>query len=127
MPYCPFCQKVERREFAFGSELAVALPDAFPLSPGHTLIVPRRHEADFFKLTEAEEFAVWRVVRAVRDDLETRLAPQGYNLGINVGTAAGQTVEHAHVHLIPRFLGDVDDPRGGVRWMIPAKARYWKD
>ena len=127
MPYCPFCQKVERREFAFGGELAVALPDAFPLSPGHTLIVPRRHEADFFKLTEAEEFAVWRVVRAVRDDLETRLAPQGYNLGINVGTAAGQTVEHAHVHLIPRFLGDVDDPRGGVRWMIPAKARYWKD
>ena len=77
MAHCPFCQKIERREFAFGSELAVALPDAFPLSPGHTLIVPRRHEAVFFKLTEAEEFAVWRVFRAVRNDLETRLAPPG--------------------------------------------------
>ena len=127
MAPCPFCQKIERLEFRFPSELAVALLDAFPLSPGHTLVVPRRHEVDFFKLTEVEELAVWRTLRAVRNDLQARLAPDGYNVGINVGTAAGQTIEHVHVHLMPRYRGDVDDPRGGIRWTIPTKARYWED
>jgi diadenosine tetraphosphate (Ap4A) HIT family hydrolase len=126
MEPCPFCHKIERREFTIETECAIAFLDAFPLSPGHSLIVPRRHESDFFKLTEVEELAVWRVVRDVRNDIETRLAPQGYNVGINIGFAAGQTVGHAHVHLIPRYRGDVDDPRGGIRWMIPAKAPYWK-
>jgi diadenosine tetraphosphate (Ap4A) HIT family hydrolase len=126
MEPCPFCRKIELREFTIETEFAIALLDAFPLSPGHILIVPRRHESDFFKLTEVEEFAVWRVVRDVRNDIENRLAPQGYNVGINIGFAAGQTVEHAHVHLIPRYRGDVDDPRGGIRWMIPKKAPCWK-
>jgi diadenosine tetraphosphate (Ap4A) HIT family hydrolase len=127
MRSCPFCEKIEHVEVLLENELAVAFFDAFPLSPGHTLVVPRRHESDFFKLSETEEFALWRAVRAVHDRLDARYAPPGYNLGVNVGRAAGQTVGHVHVHVIPRYAGDVEDPRGGIRWMISAKARYWKE
>lgn len=127
MPSCPFCEKIQRREFVLENQLAVALFDAFPLSPGHTLVLPRRHESNFFNLMESEELALWRAVRSVHAVLEQRYAPPGYNLGVNIGAAGGQTVEHVHVHLIPRYTGDVEDPRGGIRWMIPAKARYWKD
>jgi diadenosine tetraphosphate (Ap4A) HIT family hydrolase len=127
MASCPFCEKIVRRDFWFESELAVAFPDAFPLTPGHTLIVPRRHETDFFKLTEQEEQAIWRIMRVARKELEARFAPHGYNLGVNVGAPAGQTVDHVHIHLIPRYIGDVDEPRGGIRWIIPAKAPYWAD
>jgi diadenosine tetraphosphate (Ap4A) HIT family hydrolase len=109
------------------NDSAVAFFDLFPLTPGHTLVVPRRHESDFFKLTEAEELALWRAVRAVHGQLEKKYSPPGYNLGVNVGTAGGETVDHVHIHVILRYLGDVNDPRGGIRWMIPAKARYWKD
>lgn len=127
MRSCPFCEKVQGHELLVENETAVAFFDSFPLSPGHTLVVPRRLESDFFSLTGTEEMALWRAVRAVRVELEARYAPCGYNLGVNVGQAAGQTVEHVHMHVIPRYLGDVADPRGGIRWMIPAKARYWND
>jgi diadenosine tetraphosphate (Ap4A) HIT family hydrolase len=106
-------------------DLAVAFPDAFPVSPGHTLIVPRRHEADYFALTAAEQTAMWALTGEVRRRIEVEHQPQGYNIGLNVGTAAGQTVPHAHLHVIPRYVGDVPDPRGGIRWVFPAKAVYW--
>jgi diadenosine tetraphosphate (Ap4A) HIT family hydrolase len=122
---CPFCEKIECREFAFEDGLAVAFPDAYPLSPGHTLIVPRRHERNYFDLTDAEEVSIWQIMRTVRAELDERLSPQGYNVGINVGRAGGQTVDHVHVHVVPRYAGDVNDPRGGIRWVIPAKALYW--
>ena len=127
MRFCPFCEKTRSHELLVENEAAVAFFDASPLSAGHTLVVPRTHESDFFNLTEAEEMALWRAVRTVHARLEARFAPRGYNVGINVGRAAGQTVEHVHVHVIPRYLGDVADPRGGIRWVIPAKAPYWKD
>jgi diadenosine tetraphosphate (Ap4A) HIT family hydrolase len=127
MNECPFCVKIEHREFAFEDELSVAFPDAYPLSPGHTLIVPRRHERNYFDLTDAEEVSIWRIVRTVRAELDARLSPQGYNLGVNVGLAGGQTLDHVHVHLIPRYSGDVQDPRGGIRWIIPVKAPYWTE
>ena len=93
--------------------------------PGHTLVVPRRHVASIFELTEEEWGAVWSMVGVVRRELADEEVPDGFNIGVNDGTAAGQTIAHAHVHVIPRRTGDVEDPRGGVRWVIPAKVRYW--
>jgi diadenosine tetraphosphate (Ap4A) HIT family hydrolase len=127
MRLCPFCKKIELHQFLVENDLAVAFFDGFPLSPGHALVIPRRHERDYFQLIEAEESAIWSTVRVVRAKLESSHTPQGYNIGVNVGGAGGQTVDHVHVHVIPRYVGDVDDPRGGIRWMIPAKARYWRD
>ena len=87
---------------------------------------PRGTEPDFFALSEGEQAECWRLVASVQEGLAERLRPAGFNIGLNSGRAAGQTVDHAHVHVIPRFAGDVEDPRGGVRWVLPAKAAYWK-
>jgi diadenosine tetraphosphate (Ap4A) HIT family hydrolase len=105
--------------------LAAAFPDAFPLTPGHTLVVPRRHEPDDLALTGDEQAEIWQVVAAVRLALDQQHRPDGYNLGVNVGADAGQTVDHAHLHIIPRYAGDVPEPRGGIRWILPNRARYW--
>ena len=105
--------------------LAAALLDRFPVSEGHTLVVPVRHEPDFSALSPDEEKAVWSLAREVIERLKGDKAPNGFNIGVNIGEAAGQTVGHAHLHVIPRYTGDVADPRGGVRHVIPAKAAYW--
>lgn len=123
---CPFCRRLATGGFLAENDIAVAFPDAFPLTPGHSLIIPRRHEAALFALSVAEQDALWALLRVVHALVEQRHHPDGYNVGVNVGEAGGQTVGHVHVHLIPRYAGDVDDPRGGIRWMIPAKARYWE-
>ena len=120
---CPFCERVSS---GAAGGLAVAIDDGFPVAQGHTLVVPRRHCADMFELTAAEFEAVWSVVREVRNELHARLRPDGLTIGVNAGAAAGQTVAHAHVHVIPRFHGDVPDPHGGVRWVIPQRAAYWE-
>lgn len=122
---CIFCQRVAHNQVVAANELAAAFHDAFPVSPGHTLVVPRRHVADFFELTEPERAAVLAIVVQVKGLLDGSKRPDGYNVGLNVGAAAGQTVGHAHVHVIPRYEGDADDPRGGVRWIMPGQARYW--
>jgi diadenosine tetraphosphate (Ap4A) HIT family hydrolase len=122
---CVFCERLAAGALLGENDGAAAFFDAFPLSPGHTLIVPRRHESDFLRLTGDETTAVWRLLAPVRELLEERFCPDGYNLGVNVGVVAGQTVDHAHLHVIPRYAGDVLEPRGGVRWIIPAKAVYW--
>ena len=122
---CPFCQRLQLRDVIAAVGDAVAFPDAYPVSAGHTLVVPARHVSDFFALSNAEQADVWSLVAVVRDELDERLHPAGYNIGINNGRAAGQTVDHAHVHVIPRFPNDVEDPRGGVRWVLPEKADYW--
>jgi diadenosine tetraphosphate (Ap4A) HIT family hydrolase len=127
MTDCPFCARINRSEFAFGNDLAVALPDEYPVNPGHTLVIPRRHVADFFALTEDEKAAIWALVLPVKQGIEKRGSPDGYNIGINIGAAAGQTIGHAHLHVIPRYSGDVEDPRGGIRWVIPTKAPYWQE
>ena len=106
-------------------QFAFAIRDGFPISAGHTLIIPRRHIASFFDATSAERTALLSLLDAARDVLMNELAPAGFNIGINDGPAAGQTVPHLHIHLIPRFVGDMADPRGGVRWVIPALADYW--
>ena len=124
---CPFCQRLTDGPLVAESALAAAFLDAYPLNEGHCLIVPRRHESDFFALTSEEQSAVWTLANDVRQSREMTRIPDGYNVGINIGAAAGQTVAHAHLHIVPRFCGDVEDPRGGIRWIIPARAAYWKD
>jgi diadenosine tetraphosphate (Ap4A) HIT family hydrolase len=122
---CHFCERSRSGVVIAKNDLAVAFADAYPISEGHTLIVPLRHEADFFSLSEAEQRAMLSLARSVQRRLHRKHAPDGYNVGINIGKAGGQTVDHVHLHVIPRYSGDVEDPRGGVRWVIPAKARYW--
>lgn len=123
---CPFCTLDDERVLA-GNELAVAIGDGFPVSPGHTLVIPRRHVASWFDTTAEEQRAVIDLLAEVKKRLDTERSPAGYNIGINDGPAAGQTVRHLHLHLIPRYNGDTEDPRGGVRWVFPHRAAYWKE
>src|SRR5689334_9934167 len=112
---CPFC-RLEPGRIRLEEEYATAILDGFAVAEGHTLVVPRRHVASLFDLTERERASVWALVDRVRALLLAELRPDGFNVGLNDGPAAGQTVMHAHVHVIPRRFGDVADPRGGVRW-----------
>ena len=121
---CPFCSR-EARRVVGANALALAMRDAYPLSPGHTLIVPRRHIASAADATADEFAAIWSLLGEARTAIDRELGPDGFNIGINDGRAAGQTVMHLHVHLIPRYCGDSPDPCGGVRWVLPEKARYW--
>jgi diadenosine tetraphosphate (Ap4A) HIT family hydrolase len=118
---CPFC---EPGDVLLDNGLAYAIRDRFPASPGHLLILPKRHVADWFETTAAERLALFELADAARTGLDSELHPDGYNLGINVGEAAGQTIYHVHLHLIPRYRGDVAVPRGGVRAVIPDKQSY---
>jgi diadenosine tetraphosphate (Ap4A) HIT family hydrolase len=122
---CPFCSPAVDPRVVAAEGAAVALLDAYPVTPGHTLIVPRRHASDFFALTEEERRDLFRLADSIRERmLREDPAITGFNLGMNCGSAAGQTIPHAHLHLIPRRDGDVENPRGGVRGVIPAKQKY---
>jgi diadenosine tetraphosphate (Ap4A) HIT family hydrolase len=120
---CFMCD-VEPAEIVAENELAVAFRDSFPVNPGHTLVVTRRHAATWFDATNDEQVAVLELVAEVKRLLDEELHPDGFNIGVNVGEAAGQTVFHLHVHVIPRFAGDVDDPTGGVRLVVPERGNY---
>jgi diadenosine tetraphosphate (Ap4A) HIT family hydrolase len=116
--------KVPESEWVASNPLAFAIRDRYPVSPGHTLVIPRRLVATWFEATLEEQRALFELVDVVKRDLDESQKPDGYNLGINVGEAAGQTVLHLHVHVIPRYRGDMEDPRGGVRHVIPSKGNY---
>lgn len=98
--------------------------DGFPVSQGHSLIIPRRHVADYSDLTANEILAIHQILAEVRSLIQKRFSPDGFNVGVNIGFTAGQTITHVHVHLIPRYKGDVSDPVGGVRNVIPGKGNY---
>jgi len=104
--------------------LAVAFPDAYPLAPGHTLVVPRRHAPDLFGLTSAESRALWALATDLCREVKAEYGADGLTIGVNAGAAAGQTVDHVHLHIEPRHVGDVADPRGGIRWVLPERAAY---
>lgn len=158
---CPFCDPAGR-ELVAENELAVAFRDAYPVNPGHTLIVPRRHVATWFDATREEQLAILELADRVKAQLDAEgvrssgtggqglgigepttapampapsprppipgpRVPDGYNLGLNCGPAAGQTVMHLHMHVIPRYRGDHPSPKGGVRWIFPKKAKYWDE
>ncbi len=123
-PPCPFCSIAPER-IVLDSTHAFVIRDGFPVSPGHALIIPKRHVGSFFDVTDAERADLMSLLAAARDEIEREFRPASYNIGINDGAAAGQTVPHLHIHLIPRYAGDRADPRGGVRWVLPDKAAYW--
>lgn len=118
---CPFCCP---EGVLFENELAYAKPDKYPVNPGHLLIIPKRHVADFFLTTEEEKVALLSLLDKAKQFLDGKHAPAGYNVGINVGEVAGQTISHVHLHLIPRYQDDMQNPRGGVRGVIPAQQNY---
>jgi len=120
---CPFCPPPSDR-LLLETPHVLALWDAHPVSPGHALIIPRRHVADWFSASPEERAALTAAIDDVRRHIDAIHHPDGYNIGINVGEAAGQTVFHLHVHVIPRYRGDVANPRGGVRGVIPSRADY---
>ena len=121
---CPFCALPASR-ITHSTDRSLVIRDGFPISPGHTLILPRRHIGSFFELEPVERDDLLKLLEAARSTVAAEFNPDGYNIGINDGAAAGQTVPHLHIHLIPRYTGDRADPRGGVRWIIPEKADYW--
>ena len=121
---CALCTLPSERILG-DNEHALWLLDLHPVSPGHSLIVAKRHVESFFETTPAERESVLSLLDRARAHVIRNYAPSGYNIGINEGAAAGSTVPHVHVHLIPRFDGDRENPRGGVRWVLPAKADYW--
>ena len=120
---CPFCRLPPERVIDCNNH-ALVIADIFPVSPGHTLVILRRHVASFFETTNEELAAVYELLHRARKRLNDALMPAGYNVGINIGPDAGQTVMHVHVHLIPRLAGDVAKPEGGVRNVIPGKGSY---
>jgi len=125
MTNCPFCTLPPER-IIDSNDLALVIRDGYPVSPGHTLVIPKRHIGSWFEITQAEQQALLDLLAKSNAVLETEFKPDGYNIGINDGPAAGQTVPHLHIHLIPRYKGDQEDPRGGVRWIVPEKAKYWE-
>lgn len=122
--FCPFCKPDSDREVIIENDLAYSIYDKFPVSNGHVLIIPRRHCADYFELTSDEQTACWRIVTELKIILTEKFHPDGFNIGINVNEAAGQTIPHVHIHLIPRYNGDVVDPKGGIRGVIIGKKLY---
>lgn len=124
MSACPFCQLPDER-ILFATPDFKVIRDGYPVSPGHTLVISRRHIGSLFELSPDEFQALWGILQQVRANLDEAFRPDGFNLGVNDGSVAGQTVPHLHLHVIPRYQGDSADPRGGVRWIIPDKADYW--
>ena len=121
---CIFCDIVNNKQYLFHNELAVAFYDSFPVSQGHTLIIPKRHCETYFDLTVEEIASMFELSQKVKAFLDKKYKPDGYNVGFNVNEAGGQTVMHCHMHVIPRYKGDIDNPRGGVRKVVKGIKKY---
>jgi diadenosine tetraphosphate (Ap4A) HIT family hydrolase len=124
---CPFCgieNKVDKSRIIYEDSTWIAIEDGYPVSKGHTLLIPKRHCKTYFDLNYLELVSVGVTIGIVKMMLDTKYKPNGYNIGVNCGEASGQTVSHCHIHIIPRYNGDMEDPRGGVRGVIPSKQKY---
>jgi len=119
---CIFCNT--DIEIISSTVLSFAIYDKFPVSSGHVLIIPKNHVSDYFQLSNKEKADLWLLVEEIKIILDNKFNPDGYNIGFNLGQSAGQTISHVHIHVIPRYIGDVDDPTGGVRNVIPGKGKY---
>ncbi len=122
---CPFCS-IPAGEIVLSNEYCFAKWDLYPVNQGHLLIIPKRHFSSYFDARQDEINAFWQIINDAKTLIDDQFSPDGYNVGINVGETAGQTVFHLHIHLIPRYKGDVADPTGGVRGIIPGKQKYYK-
>ena len=125
IPKCPFC--LPEGKVIIETALAYSIFDNFPVSKGHALIIPKRHVANYFDLSINEQIACQHNLNKLKEILDKKYSPSGYNVGINIGETAGQTIDHVHIHLIPRYVNDVEDPIGGVRNVIPGKGNYVKN
>jgi diadenosine tetraphosphate (Ap4A) HIT family hydrolase len=121
---CRFCVTKPGRRLMIESKYGFAAWDRHPASEGHFLVIPYRHVASYFDINDDELVDLWKLVARGRQIVEQKYHPDGYNIGINVGTAAGQSIDHLHIHVIPRYKGDVENPKGGVRGVIPHKKLY---
>lgn len=123
---CPFCNPEADRERIAESDSVYSIYDKFPVSNGHALIIPKNHCCDFFDLNFEQQSSCLLLLNKVKQIINEKYKPDGFNIGVNVGSSAGQTVNHVHIHLIPRYNGDVKNPEGGIRNVIPSKAKYLK-
>ena len=121
---CPFCN-IEQDRILWENDQTFVIYDGYPVSTGHALVIPKRHIGSFFETGTEERNALLAGLDYAKQIIDNDYGPAGYNIGINDGQVAGQTVAHLHIHVIPRYQGDVEDPRGGVRWIFPDKAKYW--
>lgn len=121
---CPFCLDNLKSEIILENDLAYAIYDVFPVSKGHILIIPKAHKSNFFELTFEEQSKCLLLINKAKKIIDKKFKPDGYNIGININKDAGQTIWHSHIHLIPRYNGDVEEPKGGVRGVIPNKKDY---
>ena len=119
---CPFC--IVEREKILETEMSFVIYDGFPVNDGHALVIPKRHTANYFDLSLEEQKDCIELLNRVKGIVQAKYNPAGFNVGININEAAGQTVPHVHIHLIPRYEGDVEEPRGGVRGVIPGRRSY---
>ena len=124
MDKCVFCEKFDSDRIIYEDSTWMAVLDGFPVSKGHTLLIPKRHCETYFDLNDVENGTLCATINVVKRNLDTRYNPSGYNIGVNCGKSAGQTVPHCHIHIIPRYDGDVEDPRGGIRGCIPSRMKY---
>lgn len=124
---CIFCKLRNEERIIGESAHTITFIDNYPASPGHTLVIPKRHFSTYFEATEEELLEIGKAIQNAKKFLDTEFSPDAYNIGINNGLMAGQSVMHLHVHLIPRYQGDVEDPKGGVRWILKNKADYWNN
>jgi diadenosine tetraphosphate (Ap4A) HIT family hydrolase len=120
---CPFCD-MEKEAIVFENKLAKAFFDKYPVQKGHLLIVPKRHIQTYFDANTEEIMAIHELIKQGKEMLDKDHSPDGYNVGVNIGPFGGQTVMHLHFHLIPRYKGDIEDPRGGIRKAIPNLVPY---
>ena len=119
---CLFC--TDPQGVSLQNELAFSARDSYAVSPGHSVVIPNRHVAEFFDLTPEEIAACMALIQEEKKLLDAEFKPDGYNIGVNIGQAAGQSIHHVHIHIIPRYKGDVENPQGGVRHVLPKKAHY---
>jgi diadenosine tetraphosphate (Ap4A) HIT family hydrolase len=121
---CRFCLTKPGRRIMIEGKFGFAAWDRHPASPGHFLVMPYRHFSDYFDITDEEREELWRLVAEGKKMADEKYSPDGYNIGINVGQWAGQSIPHLHIHVIPRYKGDVENPKGGVRGVIPQNKLY---
>ena len=125
---CIFCNKTNCKVISTTKNFFIIRDTAYPVTKHHTLIITNRHVADFFELTKEEMSELDEILKNQKKELKNLDKEiSGFNVGVNISESAGQTIEHAHIHVIPRFKGDVPDPKGGVRWVIPERAPYWEE